>query len=282
MDSPPHGIPLVAAALCWLHYLGVQAAPCMRIPKSMALCYDIGYCEMRIPNHLEHEQMAEVLQQEWRWVPLLNKECSPDARIFLCCLFAPICWPLDSPIYPCRSVCEAVRSGCAPLMKAYGFTWPESLHCDKFPVDNDLCISPQFINTLEPEDVKVCPPCEMEKKCATLMRQLSCSDYVIKRCIKEISTKKCGDSKLLGAKIKDFLKPWGKLMKKDIKILLKTTYKSGARCPCPQLSNLNNTYLIMGQKVKCQLLLKTVEKWDRKNEMKKVACIKKFECPVFK
>lgn len=64
---------------------------CVPIPKAMALCHDIGYSEMRIPNILEHETMAEVIQQSSSWLPLLARECHPDARIFLCSLIAPVC-----------------------------------------------------------------------------------------------------------------------------------------------------------------------------------------------
>ncbi|CDR07560.1 unnamed protein product, partial [Oncorhynchus mykiss] len=86
--------------------------------------------------------MPEVKQQAGSWVPLLAKRCHADTQVFLCSLFAPVC--LDRPIYPCRSLCEAVRDSCAPVMETYGFPWPEMLTCDKFPIDNDLCIPIQF------------------------------------------------------------------------------------------------------------------------------------------
>ncbi|MEE6502264.1 hypothetical protein FKM82_004460 [Ascaphus truei] len=122
----------------YVDFLG-SSSRCTRIPRNMALCYDIGYSEMRIPNLLEHETMAEVIQQSSSWLPLLARECHPDARIFLCSLFAPIC--LDRFIFPCRSLCEAVRNSCAPIMACYGYPWPEILKCDKFPADHGMCIS---------------------------------------------------------------------------------------------------------------------------------------------
>lgn len=27
-------------------------------------------------------------------------------------------------------------------MKTYGYPWPDMLRCDKFPMDNDMCIGP--------------------------------------------------------------------------------------------------------------------------------------------
>lgn len=64
---------------------------CVPIPSGMALCQGIGYDTMRMPNLLDHESPAEAVQQSASWLPLLARECHPDARIFLCSLFAPIC-----------------------------------------------------------------------------------------------------------------------------------------------------------------------------------------------
>lgn len=151
---------LLLAALHWApacaqeyDYYGWQTEPlhgrsyskppkCLDIPADLPLCHTVGYKRMRLPNLLEHESLAEVKQQASSWLPLLAKRCHSDTQVFLCSLFAPVC--LDQPIYPCRSLCEAVRAGCAPLMEAYGFPWPEMLHCHKFPLDNDLCIAVQF------------------------------------------------------------------------------------------------------------------------------------------
>ena len=34
-----------------------------------------------------------------------------------------------------------VKSGCEGTMATYGFPWPSMLDCDKFPLDNDMCIA---------------------------------------------------------------------------------------------------------------------------------------------
>lgn len=68
-----------------------SSSRCVPIPSSMALCENIGYDSMRMPNLLGHEFPAEAVQQSASWLPLLARECHPDARIFLCSLFAPIC-----------------------------------------------------------------------------------------------------------------------------------------------------------------------------------------------
>lgn len=114
---------------------------CVDIPENLTLCHGIGYTKMRLPNLLDHDTMAEVSQQSASWVPLFNLKCHSDTQLFLCSLFSPVC--LDRPIYPCRSLCEAVQKGCEGRMRAYGFPWPDMVRCDKFPVDNDMCISVQ-------------------------------------------------------------------------------------------------------------------------------------------
>lgn len=68
-----------------------SSSRCFPIPPNMALCQNIGYDSMRMPNLLGHETPAEAVQQSASWLPLLARECHPDARIFLCSLFAPIC-----------------------------------------------------------------------------------------------------------------------------------------------------------------------------------------------
>lgn len=68
-----------------------RSSRCVPIPSGMALCQSIGYDTMRMPNLLGHESPAEAVQQSASWLPLLARECHPDARIFLCSLFAPIC-----------------------------------------------------------------------------------------------------------------------------------------------------------------------------------------------
>ena len=98
---------------------------------------------MRLPNLLEHEELDEAIQQSDAWLSLLRLHCQPDTRLFLCSLFAPICLPnMDRPILPCRSLCLSVQQGCENRMQTYGFHWPDILRCDRFPVDNDMCIKP--------------------------------------------------------------------------------------------------------------------------------------------
>ncbi|ERE79661.1 secreted frizzled-related protein 5 isoform X2 [Cricetulus griseus] len=269
-------------------YYGWQAEPlhgrsyskppqCLDIPADLPLCHTVGYKRMRLPNLLEHESLAEVKQQASSWLPLLAKRCHSDTQVFLCSLFAPVC--LDRPIYPCRSLCEAVRAGCAPLMEAYGFPWPEMLHCHKFPLDNDLCIAVQFghLPATAPPVTKICAQCEMEDSADGLMEQMCSSDFVVKMRIKEIKIDN-GDRKLIGAQKKKKLLKAGPLKRKDTKKLV-LHMKNGAGCPCPQLDNLTGSFLVMGRKVEGQLLLMAVYRWDKKNKEMKFAVKFMFSYP---
>lgn len=125
----------------WSVLAGDRQPTCVSIPQNMTLCRNIGYTKMRLPNLLEHDSMQEASQQAASWVPLLNVKCHPDSQLFLCSLFAPVC--LERPIYPCRSLCQKVKAGCEGTMTAHGFPWPTMLDCDKFPLDNDMCIASQ-------------------------------------------------------------------------------------------------------------------------------------------
>uniref|UniRef100_A0A8D0G733 Secreted frizzled-related protein 2 n=1 Tax=Sphenodon punctatus TaxID=8508 RepID=A0A8D0G733_SPHPU len=112
---------------------------CIAIPKEMDMCHDIGYSEMRLPNLMGHTSLAEVIPKSAEWQHLVQTGCHPYARTFLCSLFAPVC--LDTFIHPCQSMCVAVRDSCAPILSCHGNSWPESLDCDRFPADEDMCLA---------------------------------------------------------------------------------------------------------------------------------------------
>ena len=73
----------------------------------------------------------------------------------------------------------------------------------------------------------------------------------------------------------------GNLKKKDLKSLV-LYLKNGADCPCQQLDQLGNHYLIMGRKVDKQYLLTGIHKWDKSTEFKKaIKKVKNYKCPAF-
>lgn len=104
------------------------------------------------------EEAGLEVHQFW---PLVEIQCSPDMRFFLCSIYAPICiqdYPTSIPA--CKSVCLRAEAGCAPLMRKYGFAWPERMQCDKFPNFGDpqnLCMDARN-GTLPPPTVAPPPP----------------------------------------------------------------------------------------------------------------------------
>ncbi|XP_076849789.1 secreted frizzled-related protein 1-like [Brachyhypopomus gauderio] len=252
---------------------------CVSIPDDLRLCHGVGYDSMLLPNLLEHETMAEVKQQAGSWVPLLHKSCHPGTQIFLCSLFAPVC--LERPVYPCRWLCEMVRDGCAPIMESFGFPWPRMLACEQFPQD-EVCISaPNATEASQPNGYSpVCPPCDNEMKTDVILEHMCASEFAIKTKIKEVKREN-GDRKVILQKRRRALKTGG-LKKKELKKLT-LFLKNGADCPCSQLDNLGNTYLIMGRRMDKQYLITGIHKWDKSSkEFKKT--IKKLEshkCPAY-
>ncbi|OCT83383.1 secreted frizzled-related protein 5 isoform X2 [Xenopus laevis] len=250
----------------YLDFFG-SSSRCMRIPKNMALCYDIGYSEMRIPNLLEHETMAEAIQQSSSWLPLLARECHPDARIFLCSLFAPIC--LDRYIYPCRSLCEAVRSSCAPIMACYGYPWPEILKCDKFPEDHGMCISPITYDTGSTRRMPraSCRDCELEEASTSkpILDTFCNNDFVAKVRI----TKK----NITSANLYDFdmdskleILKHGSLPKTDVLPRLQQWLDLDATCVQNIMRGTRTgIYVICGEVQEDKVVVNNAYAWQKKN-----------------
>ena len=59
-------------------------------------------------------------------------------QFFLCSVYVPMCTEkVNIPIGPCGGMCLSVKRRCEPVLKEFGFAWPESLNCSKFPPQND-------------------------------------------------------------------------------------------------------------------------------------------------
>ncbi|XP_070502001.1 frizzled [Chironomus tepperi] len=114
-------------------------------PISIPLCQDIQFYNQTIfPNLLNHARQDEAALEVHQFIPLIKINCSPDLKLFLCSLYAPLCTILEYPIPPCRKLCESARN-CEKIMRTFDFPWPENLECTKFPEDGtDICISPNI------------------------------------------------------------------------------------------------------------------------------------------
>ncbi|KAF7246003.1 Frizzled-8 [Varanus komodoensis] len=101
---------------------------------TVPLCKGIGYNYTYMPNQFNHDTQDEAGLEVHQFWPLVEIQCSADLRFFLCSMYTPICLEdYKKPLPPCRSVCERAKAGCAPLMRQYGFAWPDRMRCDRLP-----------------------------------------------------------------------------------------------------------------------------------------------------
>jgi len=155
---------------------------CIDIPRNFSLCHGMQYTSMRLPNLLDHDSLDEVIQQSEAWTRL---HCDPDARLFLCSVFAPICLAeyIESQIKPCQSLCRKVQKGCEDRMLKYGFPWPQMLNCSNFPVDNNMCIKPPMDATVS-RNKTTCKSCSQVATFENILDNFCRSSFVVKARLK--------------------------------------------------------------------------------------------------
>lgn len=111
---------------------------------TVPLCRGIGYNYTYMPNQFNHDTQDEAGLEVHQFWPLVEIQCSPDLKFFLCSMYTPICLEeYKKPLPPCRAVCERAKAGCAPLMRQYGFAWPDRMRCDQLPAhatSDSLCM----------------------------------------------------------------------------------------------------------------------------------------------
>uniref|UniRef100_A0A8C2KQL6 FZ domain-containing protein n=1 Tax=Cyprinus carpio TaxID=7962 RepID=A0A8C2KQL6_CYPCA len=96
------------------------------------MCQDLPYNTTFMPNLLNHyDQQTAALAME-PFHPMVNLQCSPDLRPFLCALYAPVCMEYGRVSLPCRSLCTHAKRDCQKLMDMFGVTWPEETECSSF------------------------------------------------------------------------------------------------------------------------------------------------------
>uniref|UniRef100_A0A3B3TEZ3 Frizzled-3 n=1 Tax=Paramormyrops kingsleyae TaxID=1676925 RepID=A0A3B3TEZ3_9TELE len=102
-------------------------------PITLRMCQELSYNTTFMPNLLNHyDQQTAALAME-PFHPMVNLQCSPDLRPFLCSLFAPVCTEYGRVSLPCRSLCVHARRDCLKLMEMFGVPWPEEMDCSRFP-----------------------------------------------------------------------------------------------------------------------------------------------------
>ncbi|XP_037076841.1 secreted frizzled-related protein 5-like [Pollicipes pollicipes] len=245
---------------------------CVPIPRNMSLCRDIGYTRLRLPNLLQHDSLSELVMQSATWTPLLNLRCDPDTKLFLCSLYAPIC--LERPIYPCRSLCQKVELGCGARMAEYGFPWPDIVRCDKFPVDNDMCIKAQS-GKKSPEKPldDDCQACEQPETKENIMDHYCRSDVVVVAKFRRIQAgqAQCGKARLF--------KPQSP-SRQERRALRRPSlvWNQDSAC-CPHVRPQAGKYLVMARRREGRLVPSLIVSWKRNKLFRSVrGLLRRFNC----
>ncbi|XP_067097343.1 frizzled-3a [Osmerus mordax] len=102
-------------------------------PITLRMCQGLAYNATFMPNILNHyDQQTAALAME-PFHPMVNLQCSPELRMFLCSLYAPVCTEYGRTTLPCRRLCLRARRDCYQLMDMFGVAWPEEMDCSRFP-----------------------------------------------------------------------------------------------------------------------------------------------------
>ena len=128
------------------HCASSKVRQCEKI--KIPLCQGISYNFTYMPNMFNHDTQEEAALEIHQFWPLVEINCSPDLKSFLCSMYAPTCQPNSKEeVPPCRSICERAKKGCEPLIRQYGFSWPKRMECEIFPDlgGNRSCIDPNGI-----------------------------------------------------------------------------------------------------------------------------------------
>ncbi|XP_076613201.1 frizzled-3a isoform X2 [Chaetodon auriga] len=102
-------------------------------PITLRMCQGLPYNSTFMPNILNHyDQQTAALAME-PFHPMVNLQCSPELRMFLCALYAPVCTEYGRMTLPCRRLCLQAKSDCYKLMDMFGVSWPQEMDCNRFP-----------------------------------------------------------------------------------------------------------------------------------------------------
>nr|XP_057930597.1 frizzled-3a [Doryrhamphus excisus]XP_057930605.1 frizzled-3a [Doryrhamphus excisus] len=106
-------------------------------PITLRMCQGLPYNSTFMPNVLNHyDQQTAALAME-PFHPMVNLQCSPELRMFLCAMYAPVCTEYGRMTLPCRRLCLQAKSDCYKLMDMFGVSWPEEMDCNRFPDCDD-------------------------------------------------------------------------------------------------------------------------------------------------
>nr|XP_053643627.1 secreted frizzled-related protein 3-like isoform X3 [Cherax quadricarinatus] len=210
------------------------------------MCQNMPYNLTRLPNLLHHSTQENAQLAIEQFELLGWTKCSDQLEFFLCSMYVPICTVgfANEAIPPCRSVCEAARLGCEPLLAKFNIPWPTNLQCHTLPVyDRGVCITPQAIiaSDVKPRPSQEQVPCECRQQ-RPLRQGLYTKlhfDYVLRGSVKSVDT--YGELTLTTVLVKEVVKAGRVLVLTATDAYLWTNRS----CICPPLS-INQDYLLLG------------------------------------
>ncbi|XP_071842611.1 uncharacterized protein [Apostichopus japonicus] len=98
---------------------------------TVPLCQDMPYYSTSFPNMFGQVSQEDAALEVHLYEPLVQMQCSPHIKEFLCAAYVPMCGPTMRT--PCRELCQSARAGCEDLMVNFGFEWPGQLACESLP-----------------------------------------------------------------------------------------------------------------------------------------------------
>ena len=138
---------------------GTNNGKCERI-SMIPMCIDMRYNMTKMPNIIGHSSQQEASNEIQEFMPLVQINCSPLLKFFLCSVYAPMCTEQVNEVLvipACRSMCESVKQSCEPILNKFQLQWPDNLNCERLPIRSEingaLCMEAP---SLDNPDMKVC------------------------------------------------------------------------------------------------------------------------------
>ncbi|KAH9524999.1 Frizzled-4 [Bulinus truncatus] len=133
----PTATPLIVL-LCLIGHVHASENVRSCEPIRSTICKGLGYNVTGMPNLADHSDQEDAILLMQTFTPLIQYGCSSRLKFFLCSVYFPMCTEkVHTSIGPCRPLCESVRNRCQPILREFGYPWPQTLNCSKFPVANN-------------------------------------------------------------------------------------------------------------------------------------------------